>query len=206
MQNLGPLQPGCYYHIYNRGNNGEFLFREETNYEFFLHQYQKYLCPVADTFAYCLLRNHSHLLVRIGKKQSETCEVLPGKPHRSNPEPVIDPSRAFSNFFNSYAKAMNSVYGRTGSLFQERFRRKEVEGMDALKIITLYIHTNPQNHGLVKDFHTYEHSSYHVLLGNESTFLQREEVMGWFGGRSGFDELHRCETCEVLPGKPHRSI
>jgi hypothetical protein len=33
------------------------------------------------------------------------------------------PSRAFSNFFNAYAKAMNKAYGRTGALFQRPFRR-----------------------------------------------------------------------------------
>ncbi|MBF8283376.1 MAG: hypothetical protein HW378_2291 [Anaerolineales bacterium] len=60
-----PLHPGQYYHIYNRGNNRENVFREERNYPYFLKLYAKYIEPIAETYAYCLLRNHFHLLVRI---------------------------------------------------------------------------------------------------------------------------------------------
>jgi len=71
------LQSGVYYHIYNRGNNRENLFLEEKNYPYFLFLYEKHIEPVADTYAYCLMRNHFHLLVRI-KETSQvlgTCEV-----------------------------------------------------------------------------------------------------------------------------------
>jgi len=60
-----PLQYGLYYHIYNRGNNRENIFLEERNYRYFLQLYLKYIEPIAWTFAYCLLRNHFHFLVRI---------------------------------------------------------------------------------------------------------------------------------------------
>jgi REP element-mobilizing transposase RayT len=60
-----PLQYGLTYHIYNRGNNRENIFIEERNYRCFLQLYLKYIEPIAWTFAYCLLRNHFHLLVRI---------------------------------------------------------------------------------------------------------------------------------------------
>jgi hypothetical protein len=51
--------------IYNRGNNGENLFREQRNYPYFLKLYAKHIEPIAETYAYCLLRNHFHLLVKI---------------------------------------------------------------------------------------------------------------------------------------------
>jgi putative transposase len=69
MKPLSPLQPGLYYHVFNRGNNGEDLFREERNYSFFLKLYGKYITPVADTYAYCLLRNHFHVLLRIKREK-----------------------------------------------------------------------------------------------------------------------------------------
>jgi len=53
------------YHIYNRGVNRENIFVEERNYTHFLNLYAKYIEPLADTYAYCLLRNHFHVLVRI---------------------------------------------------------------------------------------------------------------------------------------------
>ncbi len=65
MPNPVPLQPGHYYHLYNRGNNREDLFRAERNYRYFLELYAYHIEPVAETFAYCLLRNHFHLLVKI---------------------------------------------------------------------------------------------------------------------------------------------
>lgn len=59
-----PLLPGVFYHIYNRGNNRENIFIEERNYTLFMNLYSRYIPPIADTYAYCLLRNHFHFLVR----------------------------------------------------------------------------------------------------------------------------------------------
>jgi hypothetical protein len=59
------LEYGVTYHIYNRGNNGETIFLEERNYAYFIKLYEKYIVPIADSFAYCLLGNHFHILLRI---------------------------------------------------------------------------------------------------------------------------------------------
>lgn len=53
-----PLMPGNYYHIYNRDNNHDDIFYENDNYFHFLRLHEKYINPVADTFAWCLLKNH----------------------------------------------------------------------------------------------------------------------------------------------------
>ena len=58
------LIPGKYYHIYNRGTNGEVLFKHQKYYSEFLQLYSKYIIPVADTLAFCLMQNHFHFLVR----------------------------------------------------------------------------------------------------------------------------------------------
>ena len=63
MSQPEPLAPGEYYHIYNRGNNRENLFRQERNYDYFMRLYAQYIAPVALTFAFSLLPNHFHLLV-----------------------------------------------------------------------------------------------------------------------------------------------
>lgn len=68
---IEPLQYGTYYHIYNRGNNGENLFREEANYRYFLTLYAKHIVPVACTYAYALLANHFHLLIRTRTKAEQ---------------------------------------------------------------------------------------------------------------------------------------
>ena len=56
---------GQFYHIYNCGINGMNLFRENDNYERFLELMDKYILPVAEIFAWVLMRNHFHLLIRI---------------------------------------------------------------------------------------------------------------------------------------------
>ena len=131
MKNISAtLQPGVYYHIYNRGNNRENLFLENRNYPYFLTLYEKHVEPIADTYAYCLMRNHFHLLVRI----KETSQVLKTR----------EVSQKFSNFFNAYTKAINKGYGRTGSLFEERFGRIPVASTSYFQNLIFYIHFNPQ--------------------------------------------------------------
>jgi len=79
MPGPSPLDPDVFYHIYNRGNNRENIFMEERNYTYFLRLYAKHVAPVADTYAYCLLRNHFHVLVRIkpAEEMQETLKVHP---------------------------------------------------------------------------------------------------------------------------------
>ena len=66
-----PLEPGKYYHITNRGYSRETVFFEERNNRFFLKLYAKYVEPIADTYAYCLLYNHYHSLVGIKRVEEQ---------------------------------------------------------------------------------------------------------------------------------------
>ncbi|MEX0772218.1 MAG: hypothetical protein WD038_03570 [Balneolales bacterium] len=56
------------YHIYNRVNGNENLFREHKNHVFFLNKFSLYLNPVVETYAFCLLPNHFHAMVRVRSK------------------------------------------------------------------------------------------------------------------------------------------
>ena len=69
MQQTETLIYGNYYHIYNRGINSCDLFRDADNYEHFLNLYDKYISPIADTYAWVLMPNHFHLLLRIKDKK-----------------------------------------------------------------------------------------------------------------------------------------
>lgn len=59
------LERGNYYHIYNRGTNSVTLFDNKENYEYFLTLYSLHIDPIAETFAWCLMKNHFHFVVRI---------------------------------------------------------------------------------------------------------------------------------------------
>jgi len=145
------LQLGSFYHIYNRGNNRENLFKEERNYHHFLNLYARYIPHVADTYAYCLLKNHFHVLVRL-KPNAE----------RSHKNKEMSPSQQFGNLFNAYSKAVNKAYERTGSLFEHPFERIEVMSRSHLFHLVPYIHRNPQTHRLIADFREWPFSSYHL--------------------------------------------
>ena len=78
MTSPSPLLFDTYYHIYNRGVNGENIFIEERNYDLFLKLYERHLAAVTDLFAYCMLRNHFHVNVRV-KSEDEIKEALSNK-------------------------------------------------------------------------------------------------------------------------------
>ena len=172
---------GQYYHIYNRGNDGRPLFRERRNYGYFLELYARYVEPVAETYAYCLMSNHFHFLVRI--KGSQDCQS-------SEDWQSYEASRAFSNLSSTYAKAFNAAYQRTGSLFEKPFRRKVVERDRYFTYLVVYIHRNPQKHGFADDFGRWPYSSYRAILSHGASRVEREAVLDWFDGRSAFEEAH----------------
>jgi putative transposase len=179
MTSPPPLESGVFYHIYNRGTNREDIFVQERNYRYFLQLYAKYIEPVAETYAYCLLKNHFHVLARVKDVQ--------------DPKGLSRPlgSMAFSNLFNAYAKAINKACGRTGSLFQHPFGRIPVLTQSYLIQLVRYIHLNPQKHGLVSDFRAWPYSSYQAYLSNQPTRLPRDAVLGWFDGAPGFVAAHQ---------------
>jgi REP element-mobilizing transposase RayT len=59
------IEPDCFYHIYNRGINGCKIFDIENDYHFFLQKFCKYLKDLVDVYAYCLMPNHFHFLIKI---------------------------------------------------------------------------------------------------------------------------------------------
>ncbi|MBU0511117.1 MAG: hypothetical protein KJ638_05365 [Chloroflexi bacterium] len=196
MSHQPPLHPGMYYHIYNRVNNGENIFIEERNYRYFLQLYDKYITPVAETYAYSLLRNHFHFSVRIKEEKDLPGfhEVPRNTVEGENLEGLLvqrKPSQHFSNFFNAYTKAINKAYNRTGSLFQKNFRRIPVTSNAYFTHLIAYIHLNTEKHGFVDDFQDWPYSSYQAIVSRKPTQLTRETVLGWFDGQENFQDFHR---------------
>jgi REP element-mobilizing transposase RayT len=190
-----PLVPGETYHVYNRGNGGENLCREPRNYDYFLALYVRHVAPVADTFAYCLLGNHFHLVVRIKQDLSRIKQDLSGSGNLKGLS-SRDASQAFSNFFNAYTKGLNKTYQRTGSLFPSPFRRLLVTSDAYFLNLVHYIHFNPQKHGFVSDLREYPYSSYPVLCSNGPTWLARDELLDRFNGRASLIKFHHAQVEE----------
>jgi len=198
MEQKVALLHGNYYHIYNRGNNGIDVFLETENYYHFLRLYAKYIEPIADTYAWCLLKNHFHILVRIKDKaeinESDLTYNTIEKPK------LIEPSRQFSHLFNAYTQAINKRHKRTGSLFEKNFERKLVSSERYFQKLIFYIHNNPVHHGFVKQMSLYPWSSYKSVISEKPTLLKRNEVFGLYGTKEDFIDYHRQEqnTNEIL--------
>ncbi|MDI1306844.1 MAG: hypothetical protein PSX42_18605 [bacterium] len=188
MEIKEPILHGNYYHIYNRGNNGIDIFLETENYYHFLRLYAKYIEPIAETFAWCLLKNHFHVLVRI-KEKEEINTVELSYSTVENPK-IIDPSRQFSHFLNAYTQAINKRHNRTGSLFETTFERKLVSSEIYFQQLIFYIHNNPVHHGFVEKMSLYPWSSYETIISNKPTRLKRNDVIALYGDAENFIYYH----------------
>lgn len=196
------LVPGNVYHIYTHANGNENIFRCPENYRYFLEKYAYHLHPVVDTFAYCLMPNHLHLMVRlkneeelrqhqIARKLTSSTEITKGNYQAGK---IV--SQCFSNLFNSYTKAYNKRYSRRGSLFIPNFQRKEIGNDAYFTALIRYIHHNPIHHQFVKDLKDWPYSSYHAYVEDVDSPINKQEVLNWFGGKSGF-KLHHEEPIKI---------
>ena len=184
-----PIEADCFYHIYNRGINGVNIFRSERNYLFFLNKISKFLIPVCDIYAYCLMSNHFHFLVKVKSDFELESLVKAARTGLHSPQNIF--SKQFANIFNSYSQAFNKENSRHGSLIESPFKRKLIRSEEYLINTIIYIHQNPQSHSITDDFSTYNFSSYQSILSNSKTLLKRDEVVELFDSKENFIMSHK---------------
>jgi|AntRauTorcE11898_2_1112593.scaffolds.fasta_scaffold19005_2 REP element-mobilizing transposase RayT len=198
-QNKIHLKSGRTYHIWTHANGAENLFRTEENYHYFLKKYQYHVHPVVDTFAYCLMPNHLHLMVRI-KSEKDVLEFI--RKRKEEPDLTLQGfetlgglssiiSRQFSHLFNGYTQAYNKRYDRKGSLFIPNFRRKLIDSDEYFVRLIAYIHNNPVHHGFTKKLNDWPFNSWHAYVLDKLTNINKEEAMEWFGGLDNFKTIHQ---------------
>ena len=162
---MNALVPDTSFHIYNHANGFENIFKEAENYRFFLEKYKLHISPIAETYAYCLMPNHFHLVVRIRKREvieslirnknisleENTSKVLNfGSVTNNEIEKFL--SKQFANLFSSYTQSFNKVYHRMGSLFIKNFKREPITDRTHFLNAVVYTHRNPIHHGFCKSF------------------------------------------------------
>lgn len=184
------LLTGRFYHIYNRGNNGENLFYQNRNYEYFLKKYDFYLSSSLDTYAFCLMPNHFHLLVKV--READGPEEMPSFRKMASLNSLV--SQQFRKLFIGYSMAINKQQNRHGSLFEKPFKRKRITNEVYLKRLVWYIHNNPIHHGFVTNLNDWEFSSYHSLVTDKPTNLKRDEVLSWFNGKDKYQVFQKEEA------------
>jgi REP element-mobilizing transposase RayT len=199
-----PLKAGRMYHIWTHANGDENLFRTDENYRYFLEKYTYHLLPIVETFAYCLMPNHLHLMIRVREKEG-ILEYLRDKKQNLNLQGFGNLggfsnciSQQFSNLFNAYTKAYNKKYDRKGSLFMPNFERKHVDSNQYFTRLITYIHNNPVHHGFVNSPDDWTYSSWHAYLLDKSTRINKAEGLSWFGSKDIFIEIHQQLKAEEL--------
>lgn len=181
------------YHVYNRSVDRKPMFTSDRNYHFFIRQFDKYLSSYIKIYAYCLLGNHFHFMIKVNDLTDLTTLEKLSNLELSNQQKTIHDiiSHQFKKFFQSYAMAFNKEQNRIGTLFQTPFKRVRVEDENYLLELTCYIHTNAVKHNLVKDFRDWKWSSYHNIISNKETKLLKEEVIRYF------DDVENLKYCHL---------
>ena len=123
-----------------RGINRQSIFEDDEDYLKLLHILEQYKHKCGyQLYAYCLMGNHLHLLLKIGKEPLE---------------------QVMRRIWGSYVYWYNYKYQRVGNLFQDRFKSEPIETDAYLLTVQRYIHQNPLKAGLVKEIENYKWSSY----------------------------------------------
>jgi REP element-mobilizing transposase RayT len=187
------LMCGETYHVYNKAVGNKLLFRKIDDYEYFLEKLSRFIHKVANIYAYCLIPNHFHLLIKI--KESNEIPALANIDEDDYSKYLM---RILSNFFNSYSKSYNKIHQRQGRLFTQPFKRIIVEDENYFLVLINYIHRNPLHHGLVKQFSEWNYSSYQAFLTYKTTGIDRDEVLSYFDSLVDFVEYH--EENKTKPG------
>jgi len=131
---------GALYHVLSRGNEQRPIFIDNDDRLLFLETLGEMSERFEiDIFAYVLMDNHYHLVLRT---------------HRANL------SKSMQWFGATYTNRFNVGHNRCGHLFQGRFQNMLIENDAYLVQLSYYIHRNPLRARMVKRLASYKWSSY----------------------------------------------
>lgn len=156
--------PGAVYHVICRGNNRQAIFNDDRDRTTYLRKLVAY-CDEKEValLCYCLLPNHVHLLVQT---------------------PLGNLSKLMQAFQTSYTLYFNRRHGRSGHVFEQRYKALLVDKDNYLLQVSRYIHLNPVGAGIVQRPQDYRWSSYKAYSRDDrSDRLNQEIILGQFDGK-----------------------
>jgi REP element-mobilizing transposase RayT len=172
------------YHILIRGINRQRIFEQADDYLKFLD----FLLDVKKQsgfvlYAYCLMDNHVHLLLK------------------ENAEPL---AQIFRRLGTRYAQWFNRKYDRVGSLFQNRYCSEPVEKDEYFLAVLIYIYQNPVKAGICKSPMEYKWSS-RKRLGKEDCLIDGVALNGisdiYYIRKRERDLIEDCMLNNKTPGR-----
>ena len=151
------------YHVMIRGNRKQDIFLEDEDRFRFIKILKKVKQKGEyELYAYCLMSNHVHLLIKEKNDQI---------------------SRVMKRINISYVNYFNKKYQQIGHLFQGRYKSEPIESENYLLAVLSYVHNNPLNAFIVNDLEEYPWSSYSVYTKESSQqafLIESEDILSLF--------------------------
>ncbi|MGP1629160.1 MAG: transposase [Giesbergeria sp.] len=158
---------GYPHHVIQRGNNRQMIFADTQDFEIMLallaENAQKFAVAV---HAYVLMDNHFHLLAT-----PATAEALP---------------LMMQAVGRSYVRYFNNRHGRSGTLWEGRYRSTLIESERYLLACMVYIDLNPVRAGRVAQAADWRWSSHAHSLGLRADRLITPHALYWSLGNTPF--------------------
>jgi len=151
-----------YKHVMVQGIEKQFIFGEEK----YIKKYKEIIkeklkeSPVT-ILAYCIMHNHSHLLI-----------------YGENPKEI---SKFMQKVNTTYSMYYNKTNNRVGYVFRNRFKSQEIFDQGQLYTCLKYIHNNPVKANITNTMQEYEHSSYNEFLSGKHQIINDRSVELLFG-------------------------
>lgn len=184
--------PTGYYHIIQRGTGKQILFEDDNDFDRYLRKLKESKdASEVKLIAYCLMSNHTHLLV-----MSDNVGKI---------------TKMMRSLGVSYASYYNIKYNHAGHVFQDRYLSKPIVNETHLLTCIRYIHNNPVTSGIDTREH-YKWSSYQDYINN-AKFTDTDNLLSLTGGVLGFIKMSATTDEEyidvdnqgfVLQGEPLR--
>ena len=174
-----PIIQGNIYHIYNHAVGEAKIFSKPFECERFLADIGKRIPRASELYAWCLMSNHFHLLLKVT-----------GEPNAF--------SAALGDSLNAYAKWYNTRNGRMGGVFVRPFKRKIATDDAYIRWLAWYIHRNPLHHHSGFDWTNYPWSSYKFFAGAAPApnFLHLNFLPSLFGNLEAMLEYHAIQAAQ----------
>jgi REP element-mobilizing transposase RayT len=159
---------GALYHILSRGNERRNIFFGDADYKVFLGVLEEMSERFeVDIFAYVLMSNHYHLLIRTNQGNL---------------------SKSMQWVGTTYTRRFNLQHFRSGHLFQGRFKSILVQNDAYLMQLSCYIHRNPLRAGLVNRLADYRWSSYrtYAYKASHTKWLNKDLILSQCNGEDSY--------------------
>ncbi len=125
------------YHVFNRGNRKQVVFKDVDDYSFFLFRLQEMTMDYSLKIkGYCLMDNHYHLIIKTGSDPKEL-------------------SKYMQRLLTSFCLDTNKKYGLVGHVFQGRYQAKLINTKKYKRTVIQYFKENPVKARYVRVWHQY---------------------------------------------------